>query len=85
MFVSLDAQYRSRLETLAGASVSPFAVVNLSVLAHKIARHADLSGGLYNLLDKKYFDPPSSEDAQTRIQQDGRTFRVKVTWHLGEK
>jgi iron complex outermembrane receptor protein len=85
MFVSLDAQYRSRLETLAGASVSPFAVVNLSVLAHKIARHADLSGGIYNLLDKKYFDPPSSENTQARIQQDGRTFRVKVTWHLGEK
>jgi outer membrane receptor for ferrienterochelin and colicins len=85
MFASLDGQYRSRLENLDGTSVSPFTVVNLSFLAHKIARHADFSAGLYNLLDKKYFDPPSSENVQARIQQDGRTFRVKVTWHIGEK
>ena len=85
LFASLDAQYRSRLEALNGDSVSPFTVVNLSVLAHKIARHADFSASLYNVLDKKYFDPPSNENVQDKIQQDGRTFRVQVTWHIGEK
>jgi len=85
LFVSLDAQYRGRIETLAGDSVSPFSVVNVNIFGRKIGRHGDLSAGVYNLFDKTYYDPPSSEDTQARIQQDGRTFRVKMTWHLGEK
>ena len=85
LFVSLNSQYRSRVETLSGAMVSPYSVVNLNVLGHRIGSHMDLSAGIYNLLDKTYYDPPSSNDTQEMIQQDGRTFRVKVTWHIGEK
>jgi outer membrane receptor for ferrienterochelin and colicin len=85
MFVSLDAQYRSRIHTLSGGSVSPFSVFNINLLGRKIGEHMDLSAGLYNVLDKRYFDPSSSENLQDAIQQDGRTFRVKMTWHLGER
>ena len=85
LFASLNAQYRSRIETLDGTSVSPFSVVNLNLLGHKIGGHADLSAGIYNLFDKTYYDPPSTEDSEERIQQDGRMFRVRVTWHLGDK
>jgi outer membrane receptor protein involved in Fe transport len=85
IFASLDGQYRSRIQTLNGGSVSPFSVVNISLLGRKVGGHMDLSAGLYNLLDKRYFDPPSSENIQGAIQQDGRTFRVKMTWHIGER
>ena len=83
MFVSLDAQYRSRIQTLAGSSVSPFAVVNATLLARNLGKHMDLSASIYNLLDKQYFDPPSTENLQQAIQQDGRSFRVKMTWRWG--
>jgi iron complex outermembrane receptor protein len=83
MFVSLDAQYRSRIQTLAGSSVSPFAVVNITALARNLGKHVDLSASIYNLLDKQYFDPPSTENLQQAIQQDGRSFRVKMTWRWG--
>ena len=83
MFVSLDAQYRSRIQTLTGSSVSPFSVVNITLLARNLGKHMDLSASLYNLLNKKYFDPASAENLQQQIQQDGRTFRVKMTWHWG--
>ena len=82
IYVSLDAQYRSRIQSLAGGSVSPFSVVNLTVLGHSIGKHMDLSASVYNLLDKKYFDPASTENLQQAIQQDSRSFRVKMTWHL---
>jgi outer membrane receptor protein involved in Fe transport len=85
MFVSLDAQYRSRIQSLAGGSVSPFSIVNFTLLGRRIGKHVDLSASVYNLLDKQYFDPPSSENLQQPIQQDGRSFRVKMTWHLGER
>ncbi len=85
LFVSLDAHYRSRIQPLLGAPVSPFSVVNLTIFGRKIGKRLDLSASVYNLLDKRYFDPPSGENLQLPIQQDGRSFRVKTTWHLGER
>jgi iron complex outermembrane receptor protein len=83
IFASLNAQYRSRMQSLTGSPVSPFSIVNLTVLARSLGKQLDLSGSVYNLLDKKYFDPASGETLQQQIQQDGRSFRLKLTWHLG--
>jgi outer membrane receptor protein involved in Fe transport len=44
-----------------------------------------VTASIYNLLDKTYYDPPSTAISQAAIQQDGRSFRVKMTWHLGER
>jgi iron complex outermembrane receptor protein len=85
VFASLDAQYRSRIYAETGASISPFSVFNITVLARNLGKHLDFSVSAYNLLDKKYFDPASSGDLQQQIQQDGRNFRVKLTWHPGER
>jgi len=38
-----------------------------------------LSASVYNLFDRDYGDPASTEHLQDVIEQDGRTFRVKVT------
>jgi outer membrane receptor for ferrienterochelin and colicins len=83
--VSLDAQYRSRIQTSSGTSVSPFSIVNFTLLGHKIGKHVDVSASVYNLLDKRYFDPASGDTLQQVIEQDGRNFRLKMTWHLGER
>src|SRR5712692_4921679 len=40
----------------------------------------DLSAGLYNLFDKRYADSGGVEHVQTSIPQDGRSFRVKLTY-----
>lgn len=82
--LGLDAQYRSRIQTSSGTSVSPFSIVNFTVLGRKIGKHVDVSASVYNLLDKKYFDPASGDTLQQAIEQDGRSFRVKMTWHPGE-
>lgn len=85
LFASFDAQYRSRIQSLDSGTVSPFTVVNATLLGRNIGKHLDLSGSIYNLLDKSYFDPPSSANLQMPIQQDGRSFRIKLTWHPGER
>ncbi len=85
VFLSLDAQYRARMQALDSNPVSPFTVINATLLSRNLGNHLDLSASVYNLLDKRYFDPPSSENLQLPIQQDGRSFRVKLTWHLGER
>jgi len=84
-FASLDAQYRSGMKTFTGGSVSPFTIVNVSLLGRRIGKRVDLSANAYNVLDKKYYDPPSTGLSELEVQQDGRTFRVKMTWYLGER
>jgi hypothetical protein len=44
-----------------------------------------ISGSVYNLLGRKYFDVSPDEDRQTALQQDGRIFRLKLTWDFGAK
>ena len=85
MWVSLDAIYRSRVQSISGTTISPFAVVNATLLTRRLGKHMDLSASVYNLLDKTYFDAASNELLQSRIQQDGRSFRLTMTWHLGER
>jgi len=36
-------------------------------------------------MNKNYSDPPSTGVPENSIQQDGRNFRVKMTWHFGER
>jgi outer membrane receptor for ferrienterochelin and colicins len=83
LFASVDAQYTSSSLTLAGPPVSGFAVFNVTLLGHAIGKHADLSASVYNILDKKYFDPGRPEDPENAIQQDGRNFRVKLMYKFG--
>jgi outer membrane receptor for ferrienterochelin and colicins len=79
LFAGLDAQYTSSARTLAGNTVNGFSVVNFTLLGHTLGKHMDLSGSVYNVFNKKYFDPGRPEDVQDTIQQDGRTFRIKLT------
>ena len=79
LYAALDAQYTGRRLTLKGNTVAGFAVFNVTLLGHMLGRHIDLSTSIYNILDKKYFDPGRPEDVQDAIQGDGRSFRVKLT------
>jgi iron complex outermembrane receptor protein len=73
------------MTTITGGWISPFSIVNFDVLGRRIGRHVDVTASVYNLLDKRYYDPPSTAISQGAIQQDGRNFRVKMTWYLGER
>jgi outer membrane receptor for ferrienterochelin and colicins len=79
LFASLDGQYTSSVQTLAGNTLSGFSVFNFTLLGHTLGKHLDLSGSVYNVFNKKYFDPGRPEDPEDSIQQDGRNFRIKLT------
>jgi outer membrane receptor for ferrienterochelin and colicins len=76
---SVDAQYTSSVQTLAGNTLSGFSVFNVTLLGHTLGKHLDLSGSVYNVFNKKYFDAGRPEDPEDSIQQDGRNFRIKIT------
>jgi iron complex outermembrane receptor protein len=79
LFASVDAQYTSSVQTLAGNTISGFSVLNFTLLGHTLGKHLDLSASVYNVFNKTYFNPGQPEDPEDSIQQDGRTFRIKLT------
>jgi outer membrane receptor for ferrienterochelin and colicin len=82
LFASLDSWYMSRRQTISGASVGGFGLINATLLSRNLGRHTELSVGLYNLFDKNYADPGAEEHVQDALRQDGRNFRVKVTFRF---
>jgi iron complex outermembrane receptor protein len=59
-----------------------FFVANLTLLSRELWKNLELSGTLYNLFDEDYGAPASDEHLQDVISQDGRTFRVKLTYRF---
>jgi len=79
LFASIDAEYTSSVETLAGNMLSGAAIFNVTLLAHALTKHLDVSASVYNILNKRHFNPGRPEDTEDAIQQDGRNFQIKLT------
>ncbi len=85
LFATVDAQFVSRRATLTQQDVSPYSVANLTLLSRALARNLDLSASVYNIFDKRFYDPGAQQHVQDAIQQDGRAFRAKLVWTFGAK
>ena len=82
--ISVDAQYLSRRQTLAGATVSMAAPVSVTMV-QPIGRSWELFGSVHNIFDQNYADPVSSALVQDAILQNGRTARIGLRWSAGLK
>lgn len=78
--LGVDVQYVSSRSTLAGQSAGGYTTTNLSLWSGQLARGLEVSAALYNLFDREYGDPGSGEHRQDKIEQDGRTFWLKVKY-----
>lgn len=87
LFVSADAQYVSARTTVAQTKLGGYFVTNVTLFARKLTHDLDISGGLYNAFNKRYAESGSIETVQASIPQDGRSFRIKLTYrpHKNEK
>jgi len=80
LFASVDSQYVGERRTIAQTELGGFLVMNLTFFTRKITEKFDLSSGFYNLFDKRYADSGGLEHVQSSIPQDGRNFRIKLTY-----
>jgi iron complex outermembrane receptor protein len=78
---ALDAQYMSARRTLAGNIATGHTIANLSLFAPLTFGMFDLSATLYNIFGTGYADPVGSGFTQDTIRQDGRSVRVRTTFH----
>ena len=77
-----DMQYEGRRTSLAGARISSFAVANATMSGQALRNRLEISGSIYNLANKVFFDVGPPEDIQHTLRHDGRTFRLKLIWHI---
>jgi outer membrane receptor for ferrienterochelin and colicins len=91
IFAGLEVQYTSSRHTVftelsgntvSAADASGFAVVNFTLFSRNLVKNLEASASVYNLFDTTYFDPASRFHQQHVIQQDGRTFRLKLTYRF---
>ncbi|MCP5047539.1 MAG: TonB-dependent receptor, partial [bacterium] len=57
-----------------------FFVTNWTLSSKNLLKGLEFSASIYNLLDKKYGDPGSTEHLQDILERDGRHFRLKLTY-----
>ncbi len=80
VFAAVDVRSMSKRRTVSGDYAGSVLVPNLTIPTRKLPKRLELSASLYNLFDTKYGDPGSEEHLQNTILQDGRSFRVKLTY-----
>lgn len=82
VFATLECHCASRRETLAGQGAAGFGTFNFTLFSQELVRGMELSASIYNLFDSRFSEPGGPEHLQDLIQQDGRTFRVKLAYRV---
>jgi len=82
LFASFEGQEVSRRETVKEAFVGGFFIANATLFSKDVFGRLQASASVYNLFDKRYADPAGNEFRQYSIPQDGRNFRVKLTYRF---
>jgi iron complex outermembrane receptor protein len=80
IFAGIDERFTGRRKTVAGEYVPGFFITNLTLFSQNIVKSLEASVSVYNVFDKEYGDPVTPDFAQKTIQQDGRSYRVKLTY-----
>lgn len=80
LFVGLEELYMSKRATVSGGHAGEHYITNMTLFSKDILRNLELSFHISNLFDSRYEDPGSEEHLQDTIEQNGRTFRAKLTY-----
>ena len=89
IFAGLEYQYTSSSTTYyttsdavthPGPDASGYGIFNATLFSRSLLKNLEVSASVYNLLGTSYSNPSSQGHLQSQIQQDGRSFRVKLAY-----
>lgn len=81
VWAGIEEQYTGSRFTQAGRKAPGYAVTNMTLLVRNRKRTLEASASIYNVLAERYEDPVSIDLVPLdTVPQDGRTFRIKVTY-----
>ncbi len=82
IFLNIEVLGLSSRLTGSGSTVGGYSLVNATLLSLDLVKGLEASASIYNLFDQHYSDPVSSDFRQNSIRQDGRNFRIKLTYRF---
>lgn len=82
VFSGIELQYSSETENFLHQPTASYLLANWTLFSRELVPHLEISASVHNLFDKKYAFPSGPEHLQERIPQDGRTFRLKLTYRF---
>lgn len=82
VFAGLELQYRGTVRTLAGRRADDYVTANLTLFSRELVKGLEVSASVYNLFDANYGHPGAEDHLQDVIRQDGRSFRLKLTYRF---
>jgi len=76
----LEVQYQSKRKTIADDETSSFVVTNLTLFNQGSVGGLQVAISVYNLFDTTYSHPGSEEHRQDQLEQNGRSFWLKLDY-----
>jgi len=80
LFAAAEVQYVGSVKAVQSGRVDDYWVANLTLLSRELVKGLEISASVYNLFDERYAITGSEEHLQRILPQDGRSFRVKLTY-----
>ena len=82
LFAGFEAQYSSRRKTLAEEKTNNYLVSNLTFTWVDAMKNMDLSFGIYNVFNSKYFHPAWGDNELDSVEQNGRSFLFNMRYRF---
>jgi iron complex outermembrane receptor protein len=83
VLAGLELQAMSeRLSTDRTATTPGFVIANFTLLTRELAKGLEVSASVYNVFDRHYANPVGRDFPEEFVAQDGRSFRVKLTFRF---
>lgn len=80
IFAGAEIQYGGSVRAVQSGRVDDYWVANLTLLSRELVKGLEISASVYNVFDTRYASTGSEEHIQRVLPQDGRSFRVKLTY-----
>jgi iron complex outermembrane receptor protein len=82
LFAGFELQFTGRRKTINSNDTGSFFTGNLTFFSKDLYEGLEASASIYNIFDRAYSDPGGTEHIQSRIEQNGRSFRFKITYRF---
>jgi outer membrane receptor for ferrienterochelin and colicins len=81
-FASLEVMYVGPMTDYRGTRVPSYVLPDVTVNTNSLWGGWVFSSSVYNATNRRYFNPMGPSDPEDQIQQDGLTWRFKVTYRI---
>ena len=80
VMAGFDLLVSSSAKTVTPGRADAYWLLNGTLFSAQLSKGLELSASVYNIFDRRYAFPVDSGFRQSTIEQDGRTFRLKLTY-----